>query len=69
MNFFKTFLITALTLLLCSTTNAQVNNDEENLSLNSGTKDNQFEFVFRKSGNFKGTKGQKYAAVKQAWLL
>ena len=69
MNFFKTFLITALTLLLCSTTNAQVNNDEENLSLNSGTIDNQFEYVFRKSGNFKGTKGQKYEAVKQAWLL
>ena len=69
MKFFKTLLLTALTLLLFSTTNAQDKNDDEQLSLNSGTIDNQFEYVFRKSGNFKGTKGQKYEAVKQAWLL
>jgi hypothetical protein len=69
MKFFKTLLLTVLTLLLFSTSNAQNESDDENLSLNSGTIDNQFEYVFRKSGNFKGTKGQKYEAVKQAWLL
>jgi len=69
MKFFKTLLFTALTLLLFSTANAQDTDDGEELSLNSGTIDNQFEYVFRKSGNFKGTKGQKYEAVKQAWLL
>ncbi len=42
---------------------------EEQYSLNSGTIDSQFEYVFRKSGNFKGTNGQPYEAVKQAWLL
>ncbi|MTE25307.1 tRNA (guanine-N1)-methyltransferase [Winogradskyella ouciana] len=51
--------------------NGQTNNNdaEEQLSLNSGNIDSQFEYVFRKSGNFKGTNGQPYEAVKQAWLL
>lgn len=53
------------------TINAQNNADdaEEQYSLNSGNIDSQFEYVFRKSGNFKGTNGQPYEAVKQAWLL
>jgi hypothetical protein len=50
-------------------TNAQNTDETDQLSLDSGTIDSQFEYVFRKSGNFKGTKGQKYEAVKQAWLL
>ncbi len=51
--------------------NSQTKKDEadDQLSLNSGTIDNQFEYVFRKSGNFKGTNGQRYEAVKTAWLL
>lgn len=44
-------------------------NADEGLSLDSGTIDNQFEYIFRKSGNFKGTNGQKYEAVKHASLL
>ncbi|MDY2587692.1 tRNA (guanine-N1)-methyltransferase [Winogradskyella aquimaris] len=48
---------------------AQQDETEEQLSLDSGTIDSQFEYVFRKSGNFKGTNGQPYEAVKQAWLL
>lgn len=49
----------------------QTSNDDEDdkLSLNSGTIDSQFEYIFKKSGNFKGTNGQKYEAVKYAWLL
>ncbi|WP_369995897.1 tRNA (guanine-N1)-methyltransferase [Winogradskyella sp.] len=51
--------------------NAQSQQDdtEEQYSLDSGNIDSQFEYVFRKSGNFKGTNGQPYEAVKQAWLL
>jgi tetrahydromethanopterin S-methyltransferase subunit B len=51
--------------------NAQTNTEdkEEKLSLNSGTIDNQFEYIFQKSGNFKGIKGQKYEAVKYSSLL
>ena len=45
------------------------NNDEDPLSLNSGTIDNQFEYLLRKSGNFRGTNGQMYEAVKLNMLL
>jgi len=51
------------------TAHSQTTDESETLSLNDGTIDSQFEYVFRKSGNFKGTKGQKYEAVKQVWLL
>lgn len=47
----------------------QQNDADEQYSLSSGNIDSQFEYVFRKSGNFKGTNGQPYEAVKQAWLL
>lgn len=48
---------------------AQTNSDEDKLSLNSGTIDNQFEYVLKKSGNFKGTNGSPYEAVKRSMLL
>lgn len=65
------YIITLVTIFLVSTSNfAQVNtnNNHDELSLNSGTIDSQFEFIFVKSGDFKGTNGQAYEAVKQAWL-
>ncbi|TWO30901.1 tRNA (guanine-N1)-methyltransferase [Seonamhaeicola sediminis] len=37
-------------------------------SINEGSINDQFEFLLRKSGNFKGTNGQAYEAVKQSWL-
>ena len=49
---------------------AQVTKPQENqLSLDDGTIESQFEYVFRKSGDFKGTNGQNYEAVRQVWLL
>lgn len=51
------------------TAQTQQDDAEEQYSLDSGNIDSQFEYVFRKSGNFKGTNGQPYEAVKQAWLL
>ena len=49
---------------------AQITKQQENqLSLNDGTIESQFEYVFRKSGDFKGTNGQNYEAVRQVWLL
>ncbi len=48
---------------------AQTIQEKEALSLNSGTIESQFEYVFKKSGNFKGTNGLPYEAVKTAWLL
>lgn len=69
MKFFKTLLLATIAVFSFSTASAQNTNEQETLSLNGGSIDSQFEYVFRKSGNFKGTKGQKYEAVKQAWLL
>ncbi|MFD1162492.1 MULTISPECIES: tRNA (guanine-N1)-methyltransferase [Hwangdonia] len=42
---------------------------EEELSINTGTINNQFEYVLKKSGNFKGTNGQAYEAVKRSLFL
>ncbi|MGB5554373.1 MAG: tRNA (guanine-N1)-methyltransferase [Flavobacteriaceae bacterium] len=37
---------------------------EDNVSLESGTIDSQFEYIFKKSGNFKGLNGAQYEAVR-----
>ena len=68
---FLTKLVVALVITTSfQTTNAQTTNQKgEILSLNSGTIDSQFEYIFRKSGNFKGLKGQKYEAVKYSSLI
>nr|WP_321224668.1 tRNA (guanine-N1)-methyltransferase [uncultured Psychroserpens sp.] len=63
MKLFKTLLLTALTLLLFSTANAQSTDDDQKLSLNSGTIDNQFEYVIRRSNSW-----QDYKTVKKTWL-
>jgi hypothetical protein len=63
MEFLKTLLFTSLTLLLFSTANAQNSSDDEKLSLNSGTIDNQFEYVIRRSNSW-----QDYKTVKKTWL-
>lgn len=63
MKFLKTLLFTSLTLLLFSTANAQNSSDDEKLSLNSGTIDNQFEYVIRRSNSW-----QDYKTVKKTWL-
>ena len=42
---------------------------QETQSINEGSIDEQFKFLLRKSGNFKGTNGQSYEAVKRSMLL
>ncbi|KJD35607.1 tRNA (guanine-N1)-methyltransferase [Tamlana sedimentorum] len=57
-------------LLICLFTTfsfAQTNEDETQ-SINTGTIDDQFEYLLRKSGNFKGTNGQPYEAVKLSMI-
>jgi hypothetical protein len=48
---------------------AQQEQSTQELSLDSGTIESQFEYIFRKSGNFKGTNGQPYEAVKFSSLM
>ncbi|WP_296383713.1 tRNA (guanine-N1)-methyltransferase [Winogradskyella sp.] len=70
MKFLTKLAVIIVITLSFQTTNAQASNQEnEILSLNSGTIDSQFEYIFKKSGNFKGTKGQKYEAVKYSSLI
>ncbi|WP_417291464.1 tRNA (guanine-N1)-methyltransferase [Corallibacter sp.] len=55
--------LTLVTLFLSFNLNAQSTTDDDKLSLNSGTIDNQFEYVIRKSNNY-----QDYKVVKKTWL-
>lgn len=68
MNFSK-LSITIIFIFIYSLSFSQAKQEDDALSLNSGSIDSQFEYIFRKSGNFKGTNGQPYEAVKTAWLL
>lgn len=63
-----------LTLLLLAslfalTINAQTESDKTTLSLNEGTIDNQFEFVIKKSSNWRDEKGQSYEVIKRQMML
>ncbi len=46
--------------------NAQISTTQ---SINEGSIENQFNYVLRKSGNFRGTNGQMYEAVSRRMLL
>ena len=57
-----------LLLLILSQTSFSQTEEQDDLSLDKGSIDSQFEFVFKKSGNFIGTNGLNYEAVKSAHL-
>jgi uncharacterized integral membrane protein len=66
----KFLAIVFLLFLFTSNSFAQTTTPEnDKLSLNNSTLNNQFEYVLKKSGNFKGTNGQAYEAVKRSMLL
>lgn len=59
----KAAVILIVTLSLQTTQAQTTNSTEDKLSLNSGTIDNQFEFVIRRSNSW-----QDYKTVKKTWL-
>ncbi|CDF80105.1 conserved hypothetical protein [Formosa agariphila KMM 3901] len=67
MNVIKTLTTTLiaclLTLSLCAQTATPDSEASDNLSLNEGTLDNQFEYIIQKSNNY-----QNYKVVKKVWL-
>ncbi|WP_223033222.1 tRNA (guanine-N1)-methyltransferase [Hanstruepera marina] len=71
MNTFKFLAIIALSLFSFNAIQAQTETaeDDDGLSLNTSTIDNQFEYVLKKSGNFRGTNGQMYEAVNRGMFL
>jgi len=69
MNPIKSLFFIVFTCLISLTTFSQTKQVDDQLSLYKGTIDNQFEYILRKSGNFKGTNGQPYEAVKRSMFL
>ena len=64
MRLIKTVFFTTLTLICLTTLNAQEStNQDDKLSLNEGTIDNQFEYVIRRSNSY-----QEFKVVKKTWL-
>jgi len=43
--------------------------EEKKLSLNDGTIEDQFEFVIKKSSNWRDERGQSYEVIKRNWML
>lgn len=68
MNFIKQASLIFLFLISSQISFSQVKPAEEP-NLNDGTVSEQFDYVLRKSGNFKGTNGQAYEAVKRSMFL
>jgi len=69
MNAIKSLFLFAFTCIIGLNAFSQAKQDDDKLSLYKGTIDNQFEYILRKSGNFKGTNGQPYEAVKLSNIL
>ena len=71
MNYIKSLSFILFVFLFSFNAFSQTEPEEEDdeISLETSTIDNQFEYVLRKSGNFKGTNGQPYEAVKLSMLL
>jgi len=65
----KTLKFLALTVIMVLGSNSIYAQDNETQSLNEGSINDQFEFILRKSGNFKGTNGQQYEAVSRSMFL
>ena len=68
MNYMKSLAAIAFIFLLSFTSSAQTDAEEKILSLNSGTIDNQFEYVIKKSSGWRDERGQQYKVIKINWL-
>jgi len=66
--YLKVLITAAILWWIPQVTVAQESPENNQPSLDQGTIDSQFEYIFKKSGNFKGTNGQAYEAVKAASL-
>ncbi|GAA4885733.1 hypothetical protein GCM10023311_05670 [Flaviramulus aquimarinus] len=69
MNPIKSLFLIVFTCLISFSSFSQKKQEDNQLSLYKGTIDNQFEYILKKSGNFKGTNGQPYEAVKRSMFL
>lgn len=68
MNYMKSLVTIAFISLLAFTASAQTDSEENKLSLDSGTINNQFEYVLKKSSGWRDERGQQYKVIKINWL-
>jgi hypothetical protein len=68
MNYIKSLVVIVIFSLFTLTSFAQTDQEEETLSLDSGTIDNQFEYVIKKSSGWRDERGQQYKVIKVNWL-
>jgi hypothetical protein len=64
----KLLLFIAALFTFCFTGFSQTDTDEDKLSLNSGSIDNQFDYVIKKSNGWRDERGQNYRVIKSYWL-
>jgi len=64
----KSLAAIAVIFLISFSTSAQTDSDEKKLSLNSGSIDDQFEYVIKKSSGWRDERGQQYKVIKINWL-
>ena len=63
------FLKPSILLFLLITSSVLAQENDEEAPMQNGTINEQFEYVLQKSGNFRGTNGSMYEAVKLSMLL
>lgn len=69
MKYLKSAFILLLMICFTNLSQAQAKAEEEaQLSLNSGTIDNQFEYLIQKSNRYKDERGRIYKVVRREWL-
>lgn len=69
MNKFKSLVSLVITVLFFNITFSQTTKKiEENLSLDSGTINSQFEFLVKRSNNWTDERGQNYEVIKKQWV-
>ena len=59
---------TLFTLSFTAFSQSETDTDEDKLSLKSGTLDNQFEYVIKRSNGWRDERGQGYRVIKDFWL-
>jgi tetrahydromethanopterin S-methyltransferase subunit B len=64
----KSLAAIAVIFLISFSASAQTDSDEKKLSLNSGSIDDQFEYVIKKSSGWRDERGQQYKVIKINWL-
>ncbi|MGB6269550.1 MAG: tRNA (guanine-N1)-methyltransferase [Olleya sp.] len=53
---------------LSATAQTQTDEEEDKLSLDSGTLENQFEYLTKRSTNWRDERGQSYEVIRNEWI-